>query len=346
MEEYWHVILEALIDTAKLLPILFIVYYLIELIEFKYAIKFQNNKLLKGKASPVIGAVIGCIPQCGFSVVTTDLFTKRAVSVGALIAVYIATSDEAIPLMISEPSSIPYLLALIGVKVVFAIAVGYLSIWLYNLIFKRSRAEADSEQRLESENLDSERNNEEKTIRASHLESEEIDEPKAHSHIHENEAETENVSLATAENKVEMHSHGGCCHHHVRSKSFDWLHPLLHCLKISAFILIINIIFGCITHIWMGEEALTNFLSQSLYLQPLLAVVIGLIPNCASSVVLTQLFLMGGLSFGALVAGLSVNAGLGLIILIKQNKNWKENLFIFIMLIVPSLILGYALNFI
>ena len=148
MEEYWHVILEALIDTAKLLPILFIVYYLIELIEFKYAIKFQNNKWLKGKASPVIGAVIGCVPQCGFSVVTTDLFTKRAVSIGALLAVYIATSDEAVPLMLSNPSSIPWLLALIGVKIVFAILIGYLSIWLYNIIFKNSN------KAINNENLD------------------------------------------------------------------------------------------------------------------------------------------------------------------------------------------------
>ena len=336
MQEYWNVLLDALIDTAKLLPILFVVYYLIELIEFKYAIKFQNNKLLKGKASPVIGAVIGCIPQCGFSVVTTDLFTKRAVSIGALLAVYIATSDEAIPLMISEPSSIPWLLALIGVKIVFAIIVGYLSIWLYNLIFKRSKTK-QNEAEDKVGKLDTTDHTKEATNAVKTSDQINLDE-----HIHK---ENEHID-ETKENEIEHISHGGCCHHHIRSKSFDWLHPLLHCLKISAFILVINIIFGYITHIWIGEEALTNFLSQSLYLQPLLAVLIGLIPNCASSVVLTQLFLMGGLSFGALVAGLSVNAGLGLIILFKQNKNWKENLFIIAMLIIPSLILGYALNFI
>ncbi len=344
MEEYWHVLLEALTDTAKLLPILFIVYYLIELVEFKYAIKFQNNRWLKGGASPVIGAVIGCIPQCGFSVVTTDLFTKRAVSIGALLAVYIATSDEAIPLMLSNPSSIPWLLALIGVKVVFAILIGYLSIWLYKIIFKKKK----ENQNLENEQLNVVANEividdehghtieKNESVQQDEIVSENTSEDEKHVHEHEDLEKVE----------IENIDHGGCCHHHVRSKSFDWLHPLLHCLKISAFILIINVIFGCITHIWIGEEALTNFLSHSLYLQPLLAVLIGLIPNCASSVVLTELFLMGGLSFGALVAGLSVNAGLGLIILIKQNKNWKENLFIFTMLMIPSLILGYALNFI
>lgn len=331
MKEYGHVLLDSLIDTAKLLPILFIVYYIIELIEFKYAIKFQNNKLLKGKLSPVIGAAIGCIPQCGFSVVTTDLFTKRAVSIGALLAVYVATSDEAIPLMISNPSSIPWLLALIGVKIVFAIIVGYLSIWLYNIIFKKSKVKDSS-----STETNDETKVQENSSQFNNKNNEESLDKVYDEHEHNEDLKQDFIEI----------KNGGCCHHHVRSKSFDWLHPLLHCIKISIFILVINIFFGCITHIWIGEEAMSNFLSHSIYLQPLLAVLIGLIPNCASSVVLTELFLMGGLSFGSLVAGLSVNAGLGLIILIKQNKNWKENIFIFMVLIITSLILGYALNFI
>lgn len=292
MHEYWHVILEALIHTAQILPLLFIVYYIIELIEYKHAGKMQNSKLLKGKASPVIGASLGCIPQCGFSIVSTDLFSKGKLSIGTLIAVYIATSDEAIPIMIANPKSIGWMFALIGAKIVIGISVGYLSILLYKLLFKKKQIKEQ------------------------------------HSH---NEEET---------------AHGGCCHHHVETKSFDWLHPMLHCIKISAFILLINVLFGFITHIWVGESRLVDFLTASKFIQPLLAILIGLIPNCASSVVLTELFLLNGLSFGALLAGLCVNAGLGLIVLIKQNKNSKENLFIFLMLIIPSLIIGYALNFI
>ena len=305
MQVYWHVILEALVDTVKILPILFVVYYLIELIEFKNANKMHKSKLLQGKASPVAGAVLGCVPQCGFSVVSTDLFSKGKLSVGALIAVYIATSDEALPLMIAQPKSFWWMLALVGVKLVFAIVVGYLSLGLFKLFFKNKHHE-------------------------------EIE----HEHEHEEHE---------SHQEEQEQSHGGCCHHHVETKSFDWVHPMLHCIKISAFILIINIIFGMITHIWVGEENLSLFLSNTLWLQPLLAVIIGLIPNCASSVVLTELFLSGlmgtgaGLSFGALVAGLCVNAGLGLVMLFKQNKNWKVNLFIVCMLLIPSLLLGYAL---
>lgn len=310
MHEYWHVTIEALKHTATVLPLLFIIYYLIELFEYKFAVKIQNNKLLKGKTSPIIGAVVGCVPQCGFSVISTDLFSKKAISVGALIAVYIATSDEAIPLMFSNPKSFFWMLLLIAVKIVLGIGIGYLSILLYNLIFKNKSKQSTS----------------------NHNE---------HKHEHEHEH-----NLNTSTNNEDLVIHGGCCKHDVESKSFDWLHPLLHCIKISLFILIINILFGFITHIWVGEENLTNFLQNSIFIQPLLAVIIGLIPNCASSVVITELFLIGGLSFGSLIAGLCVNAGLGLIMLLKMNKNWKENLFIIAMLIIPSLLVGYLLNFI
>ena len=193
MHHYWHVILESLIDTAKILPFLFIVYYLIELLEFKWAFKIQNNKWLKGKGSPLFGSMLGCVPQCGFSVISTDLYSKGAISVGALLAVYIATSDEAFPLMVANPKSLPWLIALIGVKIVMGILVGYLSILLYKIFFKKRNIE-----------------NIVRTIDQKHEHNED-------------------------EQEFEL-SHGGCCHHHVEAKSFDWLHPMLHCLKISSFI--------------------------------------------------------------------------------------------------------------
>ena len=167
-----------------------------------------------------------------------------------------------------------------------------------------------------------------------------------HDEEHNHEHHEEEHDHEHNEDVIEEIEFDGCCHHHVRSKSFEWLHPMLHCLKISAFILIVNILLGCVTHIWIGEDALINFMSNSFWLQPLLAILVGIIPNCASSVALAGLFIDGGLAFGALTAGLCVNAGLGLIILFKQNKNWKVNLFIILMLIIPSLIVGYAINLI
>lgn len=317
MSEFWETILDAFIDSAKILPILLVIYFLIEFLEYKNALKLEKSKLLKGKASPVMGALFGCIPQCGFSVVTTDLFTKKVVSVGALIAVYLATSDEALPIMLSQPNHILDLLLLIGSKLVMGILIGYLSMLLYAKIFKNTqKAEAQKTKTIENCSIQNKQSSE-----------------KEHAHEHEHQKTT-----------IE-HSTAGCCHHNIEAKKFEWTHPLVHCLKIFAYILVVNLILGIAIY-FIGKENFMNFLQSSYVFQPILAVVIGLIPNCAASVLITELYLAGGLSFGSILAGLCVNSGLAILFLLKQNKNWKENLFIFCMLIIPSLAVGYALHFV
>ena len=319
MHELWHVLEHALIDTLKITPVLLVVYFLIEFLEYKQLMQFQHSKMLKGKASPVFGSLFGSVPQCGFSVISTDLYTKGTISVGALLAVYIATSDEALPIMISNSGSWLSLLGLVASKIVLGIIIGYLAMWLYPKVFKTKNIH------FNIHNEQGKKHN--------------IDEKHEHKEVeHHYEHEHE-------EHKHDEHEHIGCCNHDLESNKFDWKHPLLHCLKIILFILIINIIFVAIIE-WVGEDKLAKFLSQSHALQPLLAVLIGLIPNCASSVVITELYLLGGLSFGAILAGLSVNAGLGLMVLFKQDKKPKEIAFILTMLIVPSLLAGYGLHFI
>lgn len=306
----WETLLDALIDTLKVLPLLFIVYMLLEFLEYRGVMKFEHSKFLKGKASPVFGSLFGCVPQCGFSVISTDLYSEKKISIGALIAVYVATSDEAIPIMIAEVDAIPQTLLLIAVKIVMGIVIGYLAMFLYGKIFKNNENAV--------------------TVSAENLKSSE----KINTENHEHD------ELKTEEHKHISH---GCCKHDLEQQRFDWVHPILHCLKISAFILIVNIILGVAIY-YITEERLIAFLEKSSAFQPLFAVIIGLIPNCVSSLVITELFLAGGLSFGSIVAGLSVNAGLGLVVLFKQNKNWKENLFIILMLIIPSLIIGYGIH--
>lgn len=306
----WETLLDALVDTLKVLPLLFIVYMLLEFLEYRGVMKFEHSKFLKGKASPVFGSLFGCVPQCGFSVISTDLYSEKKISIGALIAVYVATSDEAIPIMIAEVDAIPQMLLLIAVKIVMGIVIGYLAMFLYGKIFKNNENAV--------------------TVSAENLKSSE----KVNTENHEQD------ELKTEEHKHISH---GCCKHDLEQQRFDWLHPILHCLKISAFILIVNIILGVAIY-YITEERLIAFLERSSAFQPLFAVIIGLIPNCVSSLVITELYLAGGLSFGSIIAGLSVNAGLGLVVLFKQNKNWKENLFIILMLIIPSLIIGYAIH--
>lgn len=305
MEEFLHVLLHSLIDTAKLLPILFVVYFLIEFLEYKNVFKFEKSKLLKGSASPAFGSLVGSIPQCGFSVISAELYSKRKISVGALIAVFIATSDEALPIMISNYKSIPALLCLLLSKIVFAILVGYITMFLYSKLFKEPKIHSHDE----------------------HDHHEDHDEHDEHNH---NEEHIEHVHA--------------CCNHTLENEKFNWKHPLIHCIKISLYIYLINVLFGTII-MFVGEDKLVSFLNSSKIFQPLFAILIGIIPNCVSSVVITELYLMGGLSFGSIVAGLSVNAGLGLIVLLKENKNKRENLFIILSLLISSLIIGYALHF-
>ena len=302
---FLHVILHSLEEAVKLLPILFLVYFLIELLEYKNIFKFENSKLLKGKASPAMGALFGSVPQCGFSVISSELYSKRKISIGALIAVFVATSDEALPLMLSNYKAIPSLLLLLAVKIVMAISIGYLAMFLYSKVFKFNNS----------------KNNTPKIEEKHHDEHEDHDDEDEHhdEHIH------------------------ACCHHDLQDSLFDWKHPLVHCLKIILYIFIFNVIFGTIIEL-VGEDNLISFLGSNNLLQPLLAVIIGLIPNCVSSVILTELYLAGGLTFGSIVAGLSVNAGIGIIVLMKENKNKKENLFIILSLIIPSLIFGYLLH--
>lgn len=299
---YWEVFCEAILDSLKVLPILLVVYFLIELIEYKWAVKLRNNRFLRGKASPVIAALFGSVPQCGFSVVAADLFAQGIIPIGALLAVFVSTSDEALPLLLAHPCNWLSIIVLIVAKIVIAIAVGYLANAVYLLLVHRHTVTP--------------------VVKEKHEETEHDE--------HEHEAQTLSVH------------HDGCCHHSLDEKHFNWKHPLLHSLKIWIFIFAVSLLFGFVTDIWVGEDRLAMFLGSSAWLQPLLAVVVGLIPNCAASVVLTEFYLMGGLQFGALLGGLCVNAGLGVIFLLRQKHLWREKIFVIIWLISISLLVGYS----
>ena len=322
MDKILHVLEHSFIDTIKLAPFLFLVYFLIELLEYKNIFKFEKSKLLNGKASPVVGALFGSVPQCGFSVISSELYAKQKISIAALMAVFIATSDEAIPLMLSDYKTIPALLILIATKIILAIIIGYLTLAIHKSLFNKNNknlAETITNISVSAED---------KTD--SHTEE--------HHDNHEHDDEENHHDEAQDE-----HVHA-CCHHDLKDNQFNWKHPLVHSIKIITYIFAINLILGLIIE-FVGEDKFINFMSSSYILQPVLALIIGLIPNCVSSVVITELYLMGGLSFGAIVTGLSVNAGLGILVLLKENKNKKENLFIILMLIIPSLIFGYILHF-
>lgn len=281
----WEAVLESLVDTAKLIPFLFLAYMLIEFIE-----KFTANKIEKfitSRWSVIIGSALGLVPQCGFSVVATDLFAKKMLSMGTLIAIYIATSDEAIPIMIAHPDKIITLLPLLAIKFIFALLLGF----MIDLIFSKQKLE-----KLSNDDKDKE-------------------------------------------------EHTGCCHHEIKQESNlkkYLLHPLLHTLKICAYILVVNLVFNIIIY-FVTEEVLINFLSNSSMFTPVLSALVGIIPNCASSVIITELFISGGLNFASLVTGLCVNSGIAMMLLLRKNKPIKQSLLIVAIIFISSILLGYGI---
>ena len=259
-EGLFDVLKDAFIDTLITLPFLFGVYLLIEYIEHKSSDKLGNALRRMGPFGSVGGAAIGAIPQCGFSVAASNLYAGRLISMGTLIAVYISTSDEAIPLMIKDPSFAPQILKLILIKIGIAVAAGIL-VDVAIKVFVRKKE----------------------------------DEP-----------------------FKELCADCDCEHHGIFHSA------LHHTLHIIIIILIVNIVLGCVME-FAGEQTVVKLMMTDSWAQPVVAALVGFIPNCAASAVLTDLYMSGVVSFGALIAGLCTGAGVGLMVLFKTNKNYKQN---------------------
>lgn len=343
-----EVFLDAFLDTLLILPFLLVMNFIIELIEYRSK-GLKANKALKGGVAPLIGSAVGILPQCGFSVIATELYSKRRIALGTLFAVYLATSDEALPIMLSSYEGLTKVLPVMLIKVGFALVVGYAVFFVERLLSKRAKVapvNADSVQCVDGQ---SERPDEH-----------EHDEHEHDEHEHsENEHEEHEHCDGDGEEEV-VHLYG--CHHHslegesaalgenaTRAQKFKrvWSlylkHPVLHTATVIFYIFIVNIIFG-ITVYYVGEDRLARFIGATGYLQPVLAGLVGLIPNCAASVVITELYVVGGLDLGGAVAGLCVSAGIGYAVLIKQNRPIKNTVFVILFMYAISVGLGMIVN--
>ena len=323
----WEAILETFIDSLKALPILLLVYILIEFLEHKGSVKFEKMIASSKKYGPLWGAGLGCVPQCGFSAVMADLFSKKMITIGTLFAVFIATSDEAFAILLSSPDIIWSLLTLIACKLVLAVLIGY----LLDLIFRK-----------ESKNL-----NADNLVHNLHFEHE-----VSHHHDLEHQKDEHCDTCAMEEKSCVSCEHNHLHHHHEleenssKSKVF-WhicLQGLWHALQIFAIILIANIIITVVLQLAGGEEVLAKMLGTNKWYSPLICALIGLIPNCAGSCVLADLYINGMLSFASCLGGLCTGAGVGLLVLFKNKKNWKQNLFITLLLYLIGVIVGFIFN--
>lgn len=269
------IILDALIDTLKTVPFLFLTYLLMEWLEHRAEEKSVETVGRAGGWAPIAGGIIGMIPQCGFSAAVSNLYASGVITRGTLLAVFLSTSDEMLPILISRKAELSFILKVLGYKCAVGIAVGL----LVDLLFRRF---------LPSRG---------KTIEA----------------------------LCEQE---------GCrCEDGVLKSA------LFHTLKITAFLLVTALLVGLAVHL-VGTEQLEHFILNKPFLGELLAGLVGLIPNCAASVVLTELFLKGGMSFGAMMSGLLTASGVGLLILFRMNRNFKENLSLLLMLFASGVLFG------
>ncbi len=333
----WDVVLDAFLDTLKILPILLIANFLIEYFELKASNKVYNSKLLNGKLSPLFASAVGLIPQCGFSVVATNLFSSKKIAIGTLLAIFITTSDEAIPIMLGSGKSALMLVPLLLGKFALALVVGYLFNFIFEMRAKKQSAKiavknvnvaTSGTVLVETEKSIKKDDNavDEKVIENEHCSNE-------HKHNHD-KAESEN-------RKAEY----GCHHHKIGGDKNWWVHPIVHSLIVSIYIFVATLIFGLLIF-YIGETKITNFISSTKLFAPFLVALVGLIPNCASSVIIAQSLVGGMISFGAAFAGLCANAGIAFTVLFKQNKNQKQNLFILFSLYLISSVVGFLIDLI
>lgn len=321
MEIFWHSLLHALEDTAIVIPVLYLAYLLVSY--FSHNDNQRYSKILHhtNKAGPVVGAFLGCIPQCGFSSVMSDLYSKKIITIGTLFAVFIATSDEAIPLMIARPEFIPDMLWLILIKFVYAIIVGYLLDGIIRLFSRKKvklnayhdKFDKDFEKENQSNDVDTKTQLACDTEKHEHCDCE--------SCACEGEQHHDEEGKTKAKKHKHQHSHHGhCCATNI------FLDALKHTAIIIAYVFVATLIINLIEGYAGGLEPLSVLFTNNVYLQILIACVIGLIPNCAASVFLVELFMEGVLFFPALVGGLCAGAGVGLIVLFTANfkKPWHN----------------------
>ena len=275
-----EVILDTIVDSLKLIPFLLVAFLIIELLEHKLNNKTKNIITKSKKIGPIIGSLLGVIPQCGFSVMATNLYITRIITLGTLISIYLSTSDEMLIIMISEKVEISLILKILLIKIFFGIIYGLI---IDKIINKNKKDKETNYELCDEEHCD--------------------------------------------------------CNHSIL------LSAIKHTLHITLFIFIITLIINTLFTL-LGDNYLSKILLNNSILSPFITSLIGLIPNCAASVILTELYLNSTISLGALIGGLLTSSGSSLLVLIKNNKNKKENLSIILLLYALGVLSGIIIELI
>ena len=275
-------VLDALLDVARLLPFLFITYLAMEYLEHRTSMKVLIALKKADKVGPLIGGALGAVPQCGFSASASTLYAGRVISLGTLLAIYLSTSDEMLPILISEKAPVTTILLILAAKALIGIVWGFLT----DYVFFRNED--------------------------------------AHEHI--------NI-------------HTMCEEEHCNCDKGILGSAVKHTLQIAFFILLVTLALNLFVE-YIGLDALTGTVLNNKFLGPVIAGVIGLIPNCAASVVITELYLEGAISTGAMFAGLLTGAGVGWLVLARATNSVKKTFKVIGLLYAYGIITGVLINLI
>lgn len=257
-----EILFDTLLDSVKILPFLFLTYLVMELLEHKTGGKSKDQIRRARWSGPIWGGLLGVIPQCGFSTAASSLYAGRVITVGTLLAVYFSTSDEMLPIMISQAVPVPVMIKILGTKAIIAIISGMVVEVVYTRVLKKQEKEMDI--------------------------------------------------------------HVVCEEEHCKCEDGIVKSAAKHTIKIFFYLLLISFVLNVIVGI-IGEDTLAQFFVGTPVIGELIAALVGLIPNCASSVVITELYLDGIIGAGEMMSGLLVNVGVGLLVLFRLNRNGKQN---------------------
>lgn len=275
------VIFDTLLDCVKLLPFLFLTYLAMEYIEHKAGERIQETIKKSGKCGPLIGSILGAFPQCGFSAAASNLYAARIITLGTLISIYLSTSDEMLPILISQQVGAAMIWKILGIKVLIGMAAGFLIDIVLNIFLKKEK------EALQIEQL--------------------------------------------------------CEHHHCQCEKGIVKSALRHTIEIFIYLLLITFVLNFLITL-IGEDFLANLLLNKPVIGEVIAGLVGLIPNCAASVVITQLYLNGILNEGAMMAGLLVGAGVGILVLLRVNDRPRDNVRIIALLYMMGVAAGIVVE--
>lgn len=313
------VLKDGLKDTGQLVPFLFLTYLAMEALEHGTAGRAERIIANADKSGPVLGALLGALPQCGFSAMAATLYAGRVITAGTLVAVILSTSDEMVPVFLAHQEPMSRLLAVVGFKMLVGMAVGL----LVDAVLRTLHRTGDGHPHIKE------------LCERAHCHCDDADDglDAGHGHGHD-------------------HGHDHAGHHHGHDHSHDdgqgfWWHitrsALVHTVEVTVFIFVISLVFGFVIEL-VGEDAIASFLGSHPVRATLLAGLVGLIPNCGASVALTELYLSGTLASGPMIAGLLVSGGVGLLVLFRTNADMRQNVEIAAFVYVVGVLAGLAVG--